>query len=129
MIYGAVLLATAAPVAHAQPTFTKAFAPDTIGPGCVSTLTFTITNASGSPVTDLAFTDNLPAGVTIATPAATFNFRGGTIELSDGSQDRGVRESINDWSPSPGSRLLSPGSRFRPRRGWQNASTGRGFVL
>ncbi len=53
----------------AQPAFTKSFSPDTIGPGSISTLTFTITNAESTPITDLAFTDALPAGLTIANPS------------------------------------------------------------
>ena len=58
--------------ALAQPAFSKVFTPDTIGPGSVSTLTFLITNDSGSAVTDLAFTDVLPTvpgDVDIADPA------------------------------------------------------------
>ena len=58
--------------AHAA-GFSKAFAPNTIGPGSVSTLTFTIANnadvASPPPLSDLAFSDTLPGDVTIATPA------------------------------------------------------------
>lgn len=55
--------------AQAQPGFSKSFAPGTIGPGSVSTLTFTIDNmSSGTAATDLAFTDTLPAGVVIADP-------------------------------------------------------------
>ncbi len=58
-------------VAHAlPPTFSKAFSPSTIGPGSVSTLTFTIDNQGGSaPAGNLAFTDTLPAGMTLADPA------------------------------------------------------------
>ena len=56
--------------AQAQPTFAKAFAPDTIGPGAVSTLTFTITNGTGTPVTSLAFSDTFPANMVIATPSS-----------------------------------------------------------
>jgi len=94
---GLVLLFSilAAPAARAQPAFSKAFSPDTIGPGSVSTLTFTINNESGSPVTDLAFTDPLPVPVVIATPAgaatdcagATLSAPegGGTITLSGGA--------------------------------------------
>ncbi len=89
------LLATVlASVANAQPTFTKVFAPDTIGPGGVSMLTFTITNGSVAPVTDLDFTDNLPLGMTIADPAIASSdctnpvlsapVGGGTFALSDG---------------------------------------------
>lgn len=62
-----VLLAVTT-AAHAQPSFSKSFSPNTIGPGSVSTLTFTIDNTDEVlPVVDLAFTDTLPAGVTIAT--------------------------------------------------------------
>jgi len=52
-----------------QPTISKVFLPGTIGSGSVSTATFTITNGSASPVTSLAFTDTLPAAVTIADPS------------------------------------------------------------
>ncbi len=53
----------------AQPTISKVFTPSTIGPGSVSTITFTITNGSASPVTGLSFTDVLPAAITLADPA------------------------------------------------------------
>jgi hypothetical protein len=81
--------------AQAPPTFSKAFTPDTIGPGSVSTLRFDIANVVAvNPVTDLAFTDTLPTGVTIATPAnaattcpdatLTALAGGSTISLSGG---------------------------------------------
>ena len=94
---GAFLLAATlvAPAANAQPTFEKAFSPSTIGPGSVSTLTFTIDNAASLALfTDLAFDDTLPAGMTIATPASamttcvdgilTAPVGGATISLSGG---------------------------------------------
>lgn len=56
--------------AQAQPGFSKAFGPSTIGVGSTTTLTFTIDNAEQPVATGLAFTDVLPASVTIATPAA-----------------------------------------------------------
>jgi len=60
-------IATFATPVAAQPTFVKTFLPDTIGPGSVSTLRFQISNLSlTSPATGLAFTDALPAGMTIA---------------------------------------------------------------
>ena len=78
----------------APPTFSKVFSPDSIGLGSVSTLTFTITNGGSSPATALAFTDTLPAGVTLATPASASTDcldgqliapdGGGTITFSDG---------------------------------------------
>jgi hypothetical protein len=77
------------------PTFSKSFNTTEIGPGSVSTLTFTIDNtASGTPATSIAFTDNLPAGMTVASPAVitstcfngniTATEGGTTISLSDG---------------------------------------------
>ncbi len=55
-------------VAVAQPSFGKVFTPNSIGVGNVSTLVFTITNVTGSPVDDLDFVDTLPAGVDVADP-------------------------------------------------------------
>ncbi|MGH6690827.1 MAG: hypothetical protein ACREF4_09130, partial [Gammaproteobacteria bacterium] len=86
---GALVLVAAilfASTAGAQPpTFAKAFDPDTIGRGSVSTLTFTITNGSGSPVTGLAFTDVLPAPVTLAAAArGTTTCPDGLVTAPDG---------------------------------------------
>ena len=70
LVLAAFSLATA-PEAYAQTalSFDKSFAPSTIGPGSVSTLQFTLTNNLSTPVSNVAFTDNLPASVVIATPA------------------------------------------------------------
>ncbi len=78
----------------AQPTFSQVFSPSTIGPGSSSFLIYTITNGGAMPVTDLAFTNILPAGVTINDPALattdcsaavlTAPDGGGTITLLDG---------------------------------------------
>ena len=79
------LFLASASVASAQPTFTKVFSPDTIGPGSVSTLTFTIDNSiSAAPVTGLAFTDVLPAGVTLADPAIPQSTCNGTLSAPAG---------------------------------------------
>ena len=49
------------------PVFTKAFSPDTIAPGGISTLTFTIDNGANLiDVGSLAFTDAFPAGLVVA---------------------------------------------------------------
>ncbi len=68
------------------PLFSKSFAPAMIDPGAVSTLTFTIDNLKGSqPATSLDFTDNLPAGVMIATPPnAVVGCTGGTLTAPAG---------------------------------------------
>ena len=68
----------------AQPTFTKEFMPDVIGPGGTSMLVFTIDNPSASPVTSMDFTDNLPAGVIIASPGNAQNGCGGTLTAMNG---------------------------------------------
>ena len=82
------LVACLAPVfgASAQDPvgFTKSFGPSTIGPGSVSTLQFDITNFTSIGARNLAFTDTLPAGVTIASPANVVNSCGGTVSAPDG---------------------------------------------
>ena len=68
----------------APPSFSKSFSPGTIGPGSVSTLTFTITETDAVPTDNLAFTDMLPAGVTLATPALAGNSCSGILSAPDG---------------------------------------------
>ena len=72
----------------AQPTFAKGFAPAAIAIDGASTLTFTINNASGvtTALTSLDFTDTLPAGLTVATPAnASTTCTGGTLNAVSGT--------------------------------------------
>jgi len=67
------------------PDFDKAFLPDTIGPGSVSMLTFTIDNANSSePVNSLAFVDVFPFGMTLAAPGFVSNTCDGTVTAVDG---------------------------------------------
>ena len=81
----ALLAATGASAGVLGPDFSKTFSPATIGPGSVSTLTFTIDNSANStPLTELAFTDVLPAGVTLAAPASPVSLCGGTLTAPDG---------------------------------------------
>jgi len=75
------------------PTFTKAFSPSVIQATGGSTLTFTITNPNGVPLTGGGFTDPLPAGLAIGSFAgfsvpgcgagAMFGANGTTISLSN----------------------------------------------
>ena len=69
------------------PTFDKVFAPDSIQLDWISTLTFTIDNSASSlDATALDFTDNLPAGVEVATlPNAATTCTGGTLTAGAGS--------------------------------------------
>ena len=73
-------------VTTTAPGFAKAFSPSTISVGSTSTLTFTIDNSSNAlAATSLDFTDNLPAGMTVATPAnASTTCTGGTVTASGG---------------------------------------------
>lgn len=64
--------------------FDKSFVPAVIGVGSTSTLTFEILNLSNAPVTSLAFTDNLPADLFIASPANVSSTCGGTITAPNG---------------------------------------------
>jgi len=63
--------ATANLVVYAPPTITKTFAPNTIASGGTSVVTFTITNPNASGLTNIRFTDALPANLT-NTAAQTF---------------------------------------------------------
>jgi len=79
------LTLTATASAQQPLTFTKSFNPATISPGGVSTLQFEITNNTASPIQNLDFTDVLPSGVTIASPAnAAFDCRDGVLSAPDG---------------------------------------------
>lgn len=66
------------------PLITKAFAADQIIAGATTTLTFTITNPTDNvvPLTGVAFTDNLPVGMSAVTPILTSQC-GGTVALSN----------------------------------------------
>ncbi len=79
VVFAAVSQAQEVPV-----DISKAFSPDTIGPGSTSKLTFVITNFSEVPAEDLAFTDVLPAGVTLADGANGVSGCGGTVDAPDG---------------------------------------------
>ena len=68
------------------PGFSKSFAPGTILVGETSTLVFTIDNTASPFAADsLDFTDNLPAGMTVAAPAnASTDCSGGTLTAAAG---------------------------------------------
>lgn len=89
-------------VANAQPSFTQQFQPDTIGPGSYSELRFTIENQSGQVVTDLAFTNNLPAGLTLGSESnndcqatLTATVGSSTITMADGQLGAGQNCSVS----------------------------------
>lgn len=75
---------------ESAPTFSKAFLPNTAVMNEVVTLTFTIENGSGSDATNLDFTDNFPAGMTVSNPAnASTTCTGGTLTAVTGSGSMG----------------------------------------
>ncbi len=76
-------------VGAVAPVFSKVFAPDNTAVGAPSTLTFTIDNTASSLAdNNLDFTDNLPAGLVIATPANVVNTcTGGTITATPDTAD------------------------------------------
>ncbi len=85
--------------AFAMPTFNKVFTPNTIGPGSVSTLTFTIDNSgTGTPATELSFIDTLPAGVTLTTPANVSTSCDVVPSSSLSAPDGGSTISITDYT-------------------------------
>jgi uncharacterized repeat protein (TIGR01451 family) len=66
------------------PVLTKSFSPTTISVGGVSTLTFNVANPNaGSTLTNVNFTDTLPAGLFIASPNnVSGSCTGGTASVS-----------------------------------------------
>lgn len=65
--------------------FVAQFQPDSIGVGSSSKLTFTIVNQTPTPVTELAFTNTLPAGLVFAdVPDAFTDCAGGTVTAPAG---------------------------------------------
>ncbi|HLZ00021.1 MAG TPA: Ig-like domain repeat protein [Candidatus Angelobacter sp.] len=74
-------------VVVAPPAISKVFTPGGIQPNGVSALTVTITNpaANTAPLQGVAFTDNFPANVVVATPNGLNNTCGGTATATAGS--------------------------------------------
>ena len=80
------LLLTVSALAQAPPppTIAKAFTSATIGVNGISTLTVTVTNPSATPLTGVAFSDTLPAGLIFATPSGLASNCGGVAVAAAG---------------------------------------------
>jgi uncharacterized repeat protein (TIGR01451 family) len=117
---------------------TKVFSPDTIGVGHISTLSFTLSNPNLSDVlTGAAFLDQLPAGMTVASPAnasttcsgsptwapatgdTLLDFSGGTIPASSS-----CTVNVDVTSSSVGVTANVSGFIFASESGGNNGSTG-----
>ena len=83
-------------VATNRPGFRKSFSPSTVFFGGRSTLVFTIDNTANTAlVANLTFTDNLPSGMVVASPAnASSTCGGGTITALAGSSVISYRPSF-----------------------------------
>jgi uncharacterized repeat protein (TIGR01451 family) len=90
----AITLSPTAVRAQVLPEFKKSFEPSTIGPNGTSELNFTISNFSLDPITDLAFMDLLPAGMTLADPTAAQADGCGDLAITaaDGGADFSVAD-------------------------------------
>jgi hypothetical protein len=85
---GTGITATANLTVAAPPVIAKSFNPTSIALNANTTLSFTITNpaANNIPLTGIAFTDNLPAGLIVATPnGLSGTCGGGAISAVAGS--------------------------------------------
>jgi hypothetical protein len=71
-------------------TIAKAFLPTTIPLYGISTLTFTIANSNLFALTGVAFTDNFPAGLLVATPPNAVNNCGGLFTATAGGSSVGL---------------------------------------
>jgi hypothetical protein len=78
---------TASLTVVAPPGITKSFSPTTIAPGGVTTLTINISNPGSNTVQldGVAFTDNFPVNLVVASPGNLTNTCGGTATATPGS--------------------------------------------
>ena len=75
-------LTVTAPVA---PTIAETFAPASVSTNTKSTLTISLSNSNAYALTQIALTDTLPSGLTIATSPVAANTCGGSLSASGGS--------------------------------------------
>ncbi len=80
-----VAIATAQLTVLQGPTLNKSFSPATIAPGGASVLSISVVNPTGVAINNINVTDNLPSGVTVASPANLTNSCGGSVAASAGS--------------------------------------------
>ncbi len=84
-MFGVIFSLSAATSAAAQPSFSTSFSPTAIGTNSLSQVSYVISNPTGSPITQLAFSNTLPAGLVVASAAQTTSNCGGTFSATAGS--------------------------------------------
>jgi uncharacterized repeat protein (TIGR01451 family) len=73
------------------PNLAKAFTPGTIGAGGKSTVTFTVSNLNtGVALTNIAFVDILPSGMTVAVPNTGGNCPGTVFSIASDNKSFGI---------------------------------------
>ena len=77
--------ATASVIVALAPTLNISFTPSTISVGGTSSLSFNVQNNNGITLNGIAFTDALPAGMTIAPGGLSGTCGGGTITATVGT--------------------------------------------
>jgi serine protease len=75
-------LSVTAPIA---PTITETFAPASVSTNSNSTLTISLSNSNAYPLTQVALTDALPSGLSVATSPAATNTCNGSVSSATGS--------------------------------------------
>ena len=84
---GSGTTASASVVVALAPSLVLSFTPSSIAVGNTSTLHYTVANTNGAAFLVFAFTDTLPAGMTIAPSGLTGTCGGGTITADDGTNE------------------------------------------
>jgi len=70
------------------PVFSHSFAPSTVNPGDISTLTYTIDNSAGAlNILAASFDETLPSGLALTTPASIVNNCGGSLAATSGGNN------------------------------------------
>ena len=87
------------------PTISKLFLPDTIAQTGLSFLSFSINNPNSDPnpsvtITGVQFTDNLPAGLQVASPNQVTSDCGGTVTATPGSSSISLSGGSIDPAPA-----------------------------
>ncbi len=68
----------------AEPVFSMAFSPTSVGPGSESALRYTLSNPSATPITGIEFSNSFPAGLSVANSAVLTNCSAASLSAAEG---------------------------------------------